>query len=152
MKYRCTGCGMACTMSLPKGSTPVLCPVDTEKTAVWCRVSSAPRNDNRMSRVQVERMRDSKTKPVVAVDEHGGRIRFKSITEASTTLGINSGGIARALKNNGYRAGGYGWMYVGRTKDETRLFIAAQNGLEEYLDVLADVDIERYRKIMEDEE
>lgn len=149
MKYRCTSCGMTCTISLPKGSIPVLCPVDATKTPTWESASSVPR-DNRMSIAQVERMRDAKAKPVVAIDEHGDRTRFKSISEAATTLGVNSGGIARALKNTGYRAGGYGWMYVGRTKDETELFIAAQNGLEEYLTVLERVDPERYAIIMEE--
>lgn len=150
MKYRCTGCGMACTMSLPKGSIPTLCPVNTTNTAIWNPASSTPKDDKRMTRIQVERMRDAKVKPVVAVDEHGGRTRFKSISEASATLGINSGGIARALKNNGYRAGGYGWAYVGRTKEETALFIAAQDGLEEYIRVLKEVDPERYAIIMEE--
>lgn len=148
MKYRCTGCGMTCTISLPKGSIPTICPVDATNTAVWSPVTSTPRNDNRMSRIQIERMRDAKAKPVVAVDEHGGRTRFRSISEASATLGINSGGIARALKNNGYRAGGYGWAYVGRTKEETMLFIAAQDGLEEYIRVLKETDPERYNDIM----
>lgn len=150
MKYRCTNCGMTCTISLPKGSIPVLCPVDATKSATWEVASSVPRNDNRMSRAQIERMRDAKAKPVVAIDDHGVRTRFRSISDAATILGINSGGIARALKNNGYRAGGYGWAYVGRTQDETRLFIAAQNGLEEYLSVLKEVEPERYAIIMEE--
>lgn len=147
MKYRCNGCGLDCTISLPAGSIPVLCPVNADNTPCWSKANEKPR-DGRMSALQVERMRDAKARPVTAIDEHGQRTRFKSITEASATLGINTGGIARALRNNGYRAGGYGWVYVGRTEDETRLFIAAQNGLEEYISVLMEVDPERYASAM----
>lgn len=151
MKYRCLGCGMNCTVSVPKNTEPTICPVSAENTAVWKPATNTPRGaDKRMNPAQVERMRDARIKPVVATDERGERTRYKSITEAANALGVNTGGIARALKNPGYRAGGYSWAYVGRTQDETRLFIAAQNGLEEYLSVLKETDPERYNDIMEE--
>lgn len=142
MKYRCIGCGMKCTVTVTKGLVPTIC-VTGNDTADW-RLAESVRKDDRMNPVHIERMRDARIKPVVAVDPYGERMRFKSITEASATLGINTGGIARALKNPGYRAGGYGWQYVGRTQDETRLYIAAQEGLEEYMTTLMEIDPERY--------
>ena len=96
---------------------------------------------------------DAKMKPVVAIDRMGGRTRFRSISEAARTLGVNKGSITRALRDSRTRsAGGYFWEYVGRTEEETELFIAAQLGTEKYLDALKENDPERYKHLVGDDQ
>ena len=149
MRYRCIGCTVNCTVSTPKGLTPKICPMrPDELTADWKPASEIPK-DNRMNKLLVAMSNDAKMKPVVAIDCMGGRTRFRSISEAARTLNINKGNIARALTNSRTRsAGGYFWQYVGRTKEETELFIAAQLGTEKYLDALKKVDPERYDSLI----
>ena len=149
MRYRCVGCSIHCTMSVPKNSMPKICPVrPDELTAVWKPASEVPK-DNRMNKLLVAMSNDAKMKPVVAIDGMGGITRFRSISEAARTLGVNKGSITRALRDSHTRsAGGYFWQYVGRTKEETELFIAAQLGTEKYLDALKEVDPERYDSLI----
>ena len=136
-------------MSLPKNTVPKVCPVmPDELTADWRPALEAPK-DNRMNKLRVAMSNDAKMRPVVAIDGMGGRTRFRSISEAARTLNINKGNIARALNNSRTRsAGGYFWEYVGRTKEETELFIAAQNGTEAYITALKHVDPERYNELV----
>lgn len=152
MKYRCIGCSLNCTVSMPKGSTPKFCMVFQDQTTNWRPASEVPK-DNRMNKLRVAMSNDAKMRPVVAIDRMGGRTRFKSISEAARTLNVNKGNIARALNNSRTRsAGGYFWEYVGRTKEETALFIAAQLGTEKYIDTLKEVDPERYQQLVGDAE
>ena len=153
MKYRCIGCTVNCTVSTPKGSTPKVCVVrPDELTAVWKPASEVPK-DNRMNKLLVAMSNDAKMKPVVAIDGMGGRTRFRSISEAARTLGVNKGSITRALRDSRTRsAGGYFWQYVGRTKEETELFIAAQLGTEKYLDALKENDPERHKHLVGDDQ
>lgn len=152
MRYRCIGCSVNCTASMPKGSTPKFCMVFQDQTADWKPASEVPK-DNRMNKLRVAMSNDAKMKPVVAIDRMGGRTRFRSISEAARTLNVNKGNIARALNNSRTRsAGGYFWQYVGRTKEETTLFIAAQLGTEKYIDALKEVDPERYQQLVGDAE
>ena len=152
MKYRCIGCSANCSMSLPKNTIPKTCPVFQDQTADWKLASEVPK-DNRMNKLRVSMSNDAKMRPVVAIDRMGGRTRFRSISEAARTLNVNKGNIARALNNSRTRsAGGYFWEYVGRTKEETTLFIAAQLGTEKYLDALKEVDPERYQQLVGGEE
>ena len=145
MKYRCIGCSLNCTVSMPKGSIPKFCMVFQDQIADWKPASEVPK-DNRMNKLRVAMSNDAKMKPVVAIDGMGGRTRFRSISEAARTLNVNKGSITRALKDSRTRsAGGYFWQYVGRTKEETALFIAAQLGTEKYIDALKEVDPERYQ-------
>ena len=149
MRYRCVGCTVNCTASTPKGLTPKVCIArPDELTADWKPASEIPK-DNRMNKLLVAMSNDAKMKPVVAIDGMGGRTRFRSISEAARTLGVNKGSITRALRDSRTRsAGGYFWQYVGRTKEETELFIAAQLGTEKYLDALKEVDPERYDSLI----
>ena len=153
MKYRCVGCSVHCTVSTPKGLTPKVCIArPDELTAVWKPASEIPK-DNRMNKLLVAMSNDAKMKPVVAIDRLGGRTRFRSISEAARTLNVNKGSITRALKDSRTRsAGGYFWEYVGRTKEETALFIAAQLGTEKYLDALKENDPERYKHLVGDDQ
>lgn len=153
MRYRCIGCSVHCTVSTPKGLTPKVCIArPDELTAVWKPASEIPK-DNRMNKLLVAMSNDAKMKPVVAIDRMGGRTRFRSISEAARTLGVNKGSITRALKDSRTRsAGGYFWEYVGRTKEETELFIAAQLGTEKYLDALKENDPERYKHLVGDDQ
>ena len=152
MKYRCIGCTLNCTASMPKGSIPKFCTVFQDQTADWKLASEVPK-DNRMNKLRVAMSNDAKMRPVVAIDRMGGRTRFRSISEAARTLNVNKGSITRALKDSRTRsAGGYFWEYVGRTKEETALFIAAQLGTEKYLDALKEVDPERYQQLVGGEE
>ena len=153
MKYRCVGCSVHCTVSTPKGLTPKVCIArPDELTAVWKPASEIPK-DNRMNKLLVAMSNDAKMKPVVAIDRMGGRTRFRSISEAARTLNVNKGSITRALKDSRTRsAGGYFWEYVGRTKEETALFIAAQLGTEKYLDALKENDPERYKHLVGDDQ
>lgn len=153
MRYRCIGCSVHCTVSTPKGLTPKVCIArPDELTAVWKPASEIPK-DNRMNKLLVAMSNDAKMKPVVAIDRMGGRTRFRSISEAARTLGVNKGSITRALKDSRTRsAGGYFWEYVGRTKEETALFIAAQLGTEKYLDALKENDPERYKHLVGDDQ
>ena len=152
MRYRCIGCSVNCTASMPKGSTPKFCMVFPDQKADWKLASEVPK-DNRMNKLRVAMSNDAKMKPVVAIDGMGGRTRFRSISEAARTLNVNKGNIARALNNSRTRsAGGYFWQYVGRTKEETALFIAAQLGTEKYIDALKEVDYERYQQLVGGEE
>ena len=152
MRYRCIGCSVNCTASMPKGSTPKFCMVFPDQKADWKLASEVPK-DNRMNKLRVAMSNDAKMKPVVAIDGMGGRTRFRSISEAARTLNVNKGNIARALNNSRTRsAGGYFWQYVGRTKEETALFIAAQLGTEKYIDTLKEVDPERYQQLVGDAE
>lgn len=153
MRYRCIGCSVHCTVSTPKGLTPKVCIArPDELTAVWKPASEIPK-DNRMNKLRVAMSNDAKMKPVVAIDGMGGRTRFRSISEAARTLGVNKGSITRALKDSRTRsAGGYFWEYVGRTKEETALFIAAQLGTEKYLDALKENDPERYKHLVGDDQ
>ena len=153
MRYRCIGCTVHCTVSTPKGLTPKVCIArPDELTAVWKPASEIPK-DNRMNKLLVAMSNDAKMKPVVAIDRMGGRTRFRSISEAARTLNVNKGSITRALKDSRTRsAGGYFWEYVGRTKEETALFIAAQLGTEKYIDALKEVDPERYQQLVGGEE
>ena len=152
MKYRCIGCSANCSMSLPKNTTPKTCPVFQDHTADWKPASEVPK-DNRMNKLRVAMSNDAKMRPVVAIDRMGGRTRFRSISEAARTLNVNKGSITRALKDSRTRsAGGYFWEYVGRTKEETTLFIAAQLGTEKYIDALKEVDPERYQQLVGDVE
>lgn len=148
MKYRCIGCSANCSMSLPKNTIPKICPVFRDQIANWKPASEVPK-DNRMNKLRVAMSNDAKMRPVVAIDRMGGRTRFRSISEAARTLNVNKGNIARALNNSRTRsAGGYFWEYVGRTKEETALFIAAQLGTEKYIDTLKEVDPERYQQLV----
>lgn len=153
MRYRCIGCSVHCTVSTPKGLTPKVCIArPDELTADWKPASEVPK-DNRMNKLLVAMSNDAKMKPVVAIDYTGGRTRFRSISEAARTLGVNKGSITRALKDSRTRsAGGYFWEYVGRTKEETELFIAAQLGTEKYLDALKENDPERYKHLVGDDQ
>ena len=152
MKYRCIGCSLNCTVSMPKGSTPKFCMIFQDQTADWKLASEVPK-DNRMNKLRVAMSNDAKMRPVVAIDRMGGRTRFRSISEAARTLNVNKGSITRALKDSRTRsAGGYFWEYVGRTKEETALFIAAQLGTEKYIDALKEVDPERYQQLVGDVE
>ena len=153
MRYRCIGCSVHCTVSTPKGLTPKVCIArPDELTAVWKPASEIPK-DNRMNKLLVAMSNDAKMTPVVAIDGTGGRTRFRSISEAARTLNVNKGSITRALKDSRTRsAGGYFWEYVGRTKEETELFIAAQLGTEKYLDALKENDPERYKHLVGDDQ
>ena len=153
MRYRCIGCTVHCTVSTPKGLTPKVCIArPDELTAVWKPASEIPK-DNRMNKLRVAMSNDAKMKPVVAIDRMGGRTRFRSISEAARTLKVNKGSITRALKDSRTRsAGGYFWEYVGRTEEETELFIAAQLGTEKYLDALKENDPERYKHLVGDDQ
>ena len=153
MKYRCVGCCVNCTISLPKNTIPKSCVVyPDELTAVWKPASEIPK-DNRMNKLLVAMSNDAKMKPVVAIDGMGGRTRFRSISEAARTLGVNKGSITRALRDSRTRsAGGYFWEYVGRTKEETALYIAAQMGTEAYVNALKENDPERYKHLVGDDQ
>ena len=153
MKYRCVGCCVNCTISLPKNTIPKSCVVyPDELTAVWKPASEVPK-DNRMNKLLVAMSNDAKMKPVVAIDGMGGRTRFRSISEAARTLGVNKGSITRALRDSRTRsAGGYFWEYVGRTKEETALYIAAQMGTEAYVNALKENDPERYKHLVGDDQ
>lgn len=153
MRYRCIGCSIHCTVSTPKGLTPKVCIArPDELTAVWKPASEIPK-DNRMNKLLVAMSNDAKMKPVVAIDGMGGRTRFRSISEAARTLGVNKGSITRALKDSRTRsAGGYFWEYVGRTKEETALYIAAQMGTEAYVNALKENDPERYKHLVGDDQ
>ena len=152
MRYRCIGCSVNCTASMPKNTIPKLCLVFPYQTANWRLASEAPK-DNRMNKLRVAMSNDAKMRPVVAIDGMGGRTRFRSISEAARTLNINKGNISRALTNSRTRsAGGYFWQYVGRTKEETALFIAAQIGTEAYITALKENDPERYNELVGGEE
>ena len=152
MKYRCIGCSANGSMALPKNTIPKTCPVFQDHTSDWKPASEVPK-DNRMNKLRVAMSNDAKMRPVVAIDRMGGRTRFRSISEAARTLNVNKGNIARALNNSRTRsAGGYFWEYVGRTKEETALFIAAQLGTEKYIDTLKEVDYERYQQLVGGEE
>ena len=152
MKYRCIGCSLNCTVSMPKGSIPKFCMVFQDQTADWKPASEVPK-DNRMNKLRVAMSNDAKMKPVVAIDRMGGRTRFRSISEAARTLNVNKGSITRALKDSRTRsAGGYFWEYVGRTKEETALYIAAQMGTEAYVNALKENDPERYKHLVGDDQ
>ena len=152
MKYRCIGCSANCSMSLPKNTTPKTCPVFRDQIADWKLASEVPK-DNRMNKLRVAMSNDAKMKPVVAIDGMGGRTRFRSISEAARTLGVNKGSITRALRDSRTRsAGGYFWEYVGRTKEETALYIAAQMGTEAYVNALKENDPERYKHLVGDDQ
>ena len=153
MRYRCIGCSVHCTVSTPKGLTPKVCIArPDELTAVWKPASEIPK-DNRMNKLRVAMSNDAKMKPVVAIDRMGGRTRFRSISEAARTLKVNKGSITRALKDSRTRsAGGYFWEYVGRTKEETELYIAAQMGTEAYVNALKENDPERYKHLVGDDQ
>ena len=153
MRYRCIGCTVHCTVSTPKGLTPKVCIArPDELTAVWKPASEIPK-DNRMNKLRVAMSNDAKMKPVVAIDRMGGRTRFRSISEAARTLKVNKGSITRALKDSRTRsAGGYFWEYVGRTKEETELYIAAQMGTEAYVNALKENDPERYKHLVGDDQ
>ena len=152
MKYRCVGCNANCSMSLPKNTIPKTCPVFQDQTADWKLASEVPK-DNRMNKLRVAMSNDAKMKPVVAIDRIGGRTRFRSISEAARTLKVNKGSITRALKDSRTRsAGGYFWEYVGRTKEETALYIAAQMGTEAYVNALKENDPERYKHLVGDDQ
>lgn len=153
MRYRCIGCSVHCTVSTPKGLTPKVCIArPDELTAAWKPASEVPK-DNRMNKLLVAMSNDAKMKPVVAIDGMGGRTRFRSISEAARTLNVNKGSITRALKDSRTRsAGGYFWEYVGRTKEETALYIAAQMGTEAYVNALKENDPERYKHLVGDDQ
>ena len=152
MKYRCIECSLNCTVSMPKGSTPKFCMVFQDQTADWKLASEVPK-DNRMNKLRVAMSNDAKMRPVVAIDRMGGRTRFRSISEAARTLNVNKGSITRALKDSRTRsAGGYFWEYVGRTKEETALYIAAQMGTEAYVNALKENDPERYKHLVGDDQ
>ena len=153
MRYRCIGCSVHCTVSTPKGLTPKVCIArPDELTAAWKPASEIPK-DNRMNKLLVAMSNDAKMKPVVAIDRMGGRTRFRSISEAARTLKVNKGSITRALKDSRTRsAGGYFWEYVGRTKEETALYIAAQMGTEAYVNALKENDPERYKHLVGDDQ
>ena len=153
MKYRCVGCSVNCTISLPKNTIPKSCVVYPDGlTAVWKPASETPK-DSRMNKLHIAMSNDAKMRPVAAIDGTGGRTRFRSISEAAKTLNINKGNIARALNSSRTRsAGGYFWEYVGRTKEETVLYIAAQMGTEAYVNALKENDPERYKHLVGDDQ
>ncbi|PSG88318.1 hypothetical protein [Aurantibacter aestuarii] len=56
---------------------------------------------------------DSRTKSVVQCSLNGNELeRFKSISNASSTTGINKSCIAKVCRGERNTAGGYCWRYV----------------------------------------
>lgn len=67
----------------------------------------------------IEKSRDSKSKKVVMINNSNRIVReFKSISEASRQMKINSSNISMVCNGQRSKAGGFYWKYLENTKDQ----------------------------------
>ena len=151
MRFRCTECGIKCTVSLSKGIHPTTCVIG-KYGACWKTESEAPVSNPKTNRIRNAMNKYGHGYPVKRIDpfDRNNDKVYDCLMDASNDTLINRGSISRAVSSKGrLRAGGYYWQPVPMTMEQARLKAAAQTSVEEFREALREFDPDAYREVFE---